>query len=272
MQKSRSKWLTLDKKLSPLTPWTARRKSWHQKSRPFFHTRNQLLEITTFVVPSSRGPPWSKGGAAPRRSQLLQLLQLLEVVTWRTWRKKHRQKTGEYLDFFDIQCFCPHQYVFSSFSFDLFSFNMFQSSILIWISLISLSLILNITPLFYSWRFLDSDRSSRNDANSICTCNFQIAPFVTSLPFVYELQMSGPWIFKPAPAVGQWAQSSHYFSQPRLSVLPLCTGRPPGLPAQNSQWFEEKTSTQKLKRLRHAKDRSAYFKTMAGQKAYCDKM
>lgn len=31
MQKSRSKWLTLDKKLSPLTPWTARRKSWHKK-------------------------------------------------------------------------------------------------------------------------------------------------------------------------------------------------------------------------------------------------
>ena len=149
MQKSRSKWLTLDKKLSPLTPWTARRKSWHQKSRPFFHTRNQLLEITTFVVPSSRGPPWSKGGAAPRRSQLL---QLLEVVTWRTWRKKHRQKTGEYLDFFDIQCFLSPS--ISSLSFDLFSFNMFQSSILIWISLISLSLILNITPLFYSLKVL----------------------------------------------------------------------------------------------------------------------
>lgn len=125
--------------------------------------------------------------------------------------------------------FVPVKY--SSLSFDLFSFDMFQSSILIWISLISLSLILNITPLFYSWRFLDSGRSSRNDANSICTCKFEIAPFATSL----QIQMSRPWIFKPASAVGQWGQSSHYFSQPRLSVPPLCTGRPPGLPVQNSQ-------------------------------------
>ena len=232
-------------------------------------------EITSIFPHPSRRPE----GLLGRKEEPLPgaLSSYSSYSSWRSWPegpegKNIGKKQGNILIFLISNVFVPIKYVFSSFSFDLFSFNMFQSSILIWISLISLSLILNITPLFYSWRFLDSGRSSRNDANSICTCNFQIAPFVTSLPFVYELQMSGPWIFKPAPAVGQWAQSSHYFSQPRLSVPPLCTGRPPGLPAQNSQWFEEKTSTQKLKRLRHAKDRSAYFKTMAGQKAYCDKM
>lgn len=87
-----------------------------------------------------------------------------------------------------------------------------------------------------------------------------------------ELQMSGPWIFKQAPDVGQWAQSSHYFSQPRLSVPPLCTGRPPGLPAQNSQMIWRKNVKSEAEMLeKWKKDRSAYFKTMAGQKTYCNK-
>lgn len=83
--------MTLDKKLSPLTPWTARRKSWHQKSRDFstpeITTMNYL--VTTFVV-------FRRPDLLGRKEEPLPGA-LSSDSSWRSWPegpegKKHQKK------------------------------------------------------------------------------------------------------------------------------------------------------------------------------------